>query len=88
MSESDHIKAVPGAVSTADPRVPWWWNAIMSFVVRVGLPVAILSGVLGFFMWERVTVLKEQTKTTEGMTRSLDRIVPILDRMERRLPEK
>lgn len=84
MPESDSIKSVPGAAAQA----PWWWNAIVSFTVKVGLPVAILIAILGFFMWERTTVLKDQTKTVEGVTRSLDRIVPILDKIEHRLQER
>jgi len=85
VADSDTLKSVPGAVRVADPRVPWWWNAAISFFVKIALPVLILLGMVGFFIWERVTTLKDFSEMTRGMIRVVERTVPVLERLERRL---
>lgn len=85
MAESDTMKAVPGAVRGMDPRVPWWWNAAATFLVKIALPVLLMMGMIGFFIWERITTLRDFSEMTRGMIRVVERTVPVLERLEKRL---
>lgn len=81
---SGETKAVDGPKIAYDSRAPWWWNAAVAFLVKVALPVVILICVLGFFIWERVTVVREYNENVKAIIKIVERVVPVLERLERK----
>lgn len=90
---SDEALKVPlgEAVSSGSlPRVtgvkypdgtPWWAKLILQTVSMVGIPAAIC----GFLLWERSTVMKEFTSTNQMMKSFVERMMPVLERLERKV---
>lgn len=60
---------------------PWWAKLLVQFVSMVGIPAAIC----GFLLWERSTVLHEFSKTITTTNSVVERMVPILERLERKV---
>lgn len=55
---------------------PWWAKLAIQFILVVGFPGAIC----GFLLWERYTILR-------GFSETVQRIVPVLEKLERRLDQ-
>lgn len=60
---------------------PWWAKLVVQFVSMVGIPAAIC----GFLLWERGTILKDFSKSIDTMTKVVERMAPILDKLERKV---
>lgn len=61
---------------------PWWARLLLQTVSMVGIPAAIC----GFLLWERATVMKEFSATNQTMKNVVERAIPVLERLERKIP--
>lgn len=82
----------PNVSSSTNPRVrsdgvafpegtPWWAKLGLQFISMVGIPAAIC----GFLLWERSTVLKEFSNSNQALIRVVERMAPVLERLERKI---
>lgn len=60
---------------------PWWAKLMLQGVSMVGIPAAICA----FLLYERYTILKDFSATTQATKTVVERVVPVLERLERRL---
>lgn len=60
---------------------PWWARLGVQVVSVIGIPAAIC----GFLLWERSTVMKEFTDSNQTMKSLVERMMPVLERLERKV---
>ena len=78
VSSATMVKVRPG-MSYPD-GTPWWAKLSLQFISMVGIPAAIC----GFLLWERSTVMKEFTTSNQTMKNFVERMMPVLERLERK----
>lgn len=62
---------------------PWWAKLAVNVITWIGFPAAVCA----FLLWERVTILKEFSNTISTQNKVMERIVPIMDKLEKKLPQ-
>ena len=80
VSSATLAKVKPGGVDFPS-GTPWWAKLAVQVVSMVGVPAAIC----GFLLWERSTVMKEFTSTNQTMKAFVERMMPVLERLERKV---
>jgi hypothetical protein len=79
--QSDPALRVKGAGVSYPEGTPWWAKLAIQFVSVIGIPAAIC----GFLLWERGTVLRDFSKTIDSMNKVVERMAPVLERLERKV---
>lgn len=60
---------------------PWWAKLGVQTLAWIGFPAAVC----GFLLWERSTVMKDFSATNQSMKAFVERMMPVLERLERKV---
>lgn len=72
---------IPRVTADFPDGTPWWAKLGVKVITWIGFPAAVCA----FLLWERGVVLKDFSKTIDTMTKVVERMAPILDKLERKV---